>query len=228
MKKRIISLLLAVSFVLASALNTFAASAVSIAPNRSRVVDIKKDGTVIGQKTVYDDLRPTAITYKDLRQLVKIVKKVYPNKDYKIINARPYNNDPSTWIVRLHCDFENSKDNFCQGDFVINVLDYHFDATSFKLTSLADLYGINGTMDLGSPELKSACKLYGPCWYYFGLFDDAYHDICGFGLAQRIKRWPTWDDLTFNGSTYDGKYYTGSYTEKSDMNFLENHIGNIG
>ena len=65
--------------------------------------------------------------------------------------------------------------------------------------------------------------MYGPSWYYFGLFDDVTHNICGFAIAERLRRWPAWDDMTFSGVTKRNIGYSGTYTENPRYSFIEEH-----
>ena len=191
MKKRVISLVLALTFVFAS---VFASNAAT-----------SNQGATVGSITTKN---PTAISYKDISRLAELATTVR-GKQAKIVNATKYNGSNTTWIVRLN--FGDGGDQ-CAADFVITCLPYSWDSVKLQPTSLP----------FGNVEEGTA--MYGPCWYYFGLFDDVNHNSCGFAIAERIKRWPDWDDLTFSGVTYRGVGYSGSYLEANDQAFIEKHI----
>ena len=191
MKKRIISLVLALTFVFASVLSTNAASF--------------SQGSTVGTVTTKN---PTSISYKDISRLAEIATNVR-GKQARIVNATKYNGSNTVWIARLN--FGEGGDQ-CAADFVINVYPYSWDAKTLSVTSLPFANAEDGTAK------------FGPCWYYFGLFDDATHQSCGFAVAERIKRWPDWKDMTFSGVTYRGVGYSGSYTEANDQAFIEKHI----
>ena len=195
--KKVISLVLAMSFVFAS---VFAANAASFSQSGAT-------------KT------PTAISYRDFKRLVEptkdkdgkevpsVVEKVR-GKKASIVNAVRYNGSNTTWIVRL--SFGEAGDQ-CAADFVVTCYPYSRDPKTQTITSLP------------FTTVKEGTAIYGPCWYYFGLFDDIMHDSCGFAVCERIKRWPDWKDLSFSGSTKRGVYYSGSYAEGNDTAFIENH-----
>lgn len=151
---------------------------------------------------------PTAITYKDLRGLVAVASKER-GKQARIINAQKYNGSDTTWVARLYFGDEGDQ---CAADFAITTIPYSWDTVKLMVTSLPFADTAEGT------------KMYGPCWYYFGVFGTRDHQSCGFGLAERIKRWPEWYDRTFSGVTHRGVGYTGSYAEESNVDFLENKL----
>lgn len=191
MKKRIISLVLALTFVFASVLSTNAASF--------------SQGATVGTVTTKN---PTSISYKDISRLADIATNVR-GKQARIVNATRYNGSNTVWVVRLN--FGEAGDQ-CAADFIVNVYPYSWDSKTQSVTSLPFANAEEGTAK------------FGPCWYYFGLFDDVTHQSCGFALAERIKRWPNWTDASFSGITYRGVGYTGSYAEGCDVAFMEKHI----
>lgn len=191
MKKRIISLVLALTFVFATVLSTNAATF--------------SQGAAVGTVTTKN---PTSISYKDISRLAELATTVR-GKQAKIVNATRYNGSNTTWVARLN--FGDGGDQ-CAADFVLTVIPYSWDSVKLSVTSLP------------FSNVEEGTAKFGPCWYYFGLFDDATHQSCGFAIAERIKRWPNWDDLTFSGVTYRGVSYTGSYTEGCDSAFIEKHI----
>ena len=204
MKKRIISLVLALTFVFASVLTTNAASF--------------SQGATLGTITTKT---PVAISYKDISRLAEIATNVR-GKQARIVNATKYNGSNTTWIVRLNFGDDG---NQCAGDFVVNVYPYSWDLATQRVAALP----FEGEAD------KGGTAKFGPCWYYFGLFDDVSHQICGFAVAERINRWPNWDDQRFDsaianqgtqfpGTTFRGVRYTGAYPEISSLSFVEDHI----
>ena len=190
MKKRIISLVLAMSFVFASVLSTNAAS-------------FSQSGNA---KT------PTALTYKDVSRLVDVATHVR-GKQHRIVNATKYNGSDTIWVVRL---VSGSGMEQKQEDYVLNVYPYGRDPETQEVNTLP------------FKNVEEGTKKFGPAWFYFGVFDDVSHNSCGFVVAERIKRWPNWDDLSFSGpqpgNFSRGIYYTGSYKQESSDSFMEKHI----
>lgn len=194
MKKKIISLVLALTFVLSSVFSANAASYITD-----------------GQKKI-----PTELTLKDLDRLSKVMSTVRGKTAY-IVNAKRYNDNGTTWIVRMSFGEEGDQ---CAGDFVVNCYPYARDPKTQEINTLP------------FKTVEEGTKMFGPCWYFFGLFDDLHHNSCGFAVAERIKRWPSWRDYSFSkdemegqnsGRTYRGVVYSGSYTEEMDVNFVANH-----
>lgn len=190
MKKRIVSLVLALTFVFAS---VFTANAATFS-----------QGTTYGTITTKN---PTSMSYKDVGRLAEIASSVR-GKTARVVNATRYNGSNNTWIARLQFDGADQ----CAADFVLTTFPYSWDSATETVTSLP------------FKNVEEGTAMYGPCWYYFGLFDDATHQSCGFALAERIKRWPSWTDMTFSGQTSRGVHYTGAYTAPSDNAFIEAHI----
>ena len=152
---------------------------------------------------------PVNITYKDISRLAEIASKER-NKNAVIVNATQYKGKNSTWIVRLNFGDESDQ---CDGDFAINFFPYAYDKNKKMVTSLPFKDKNEGT------------TIFGPCWYYFGIFDEKTHDLCGFAVAERIKRWPWWYDQSYFGKTYTGVFYDGDYIEPCDKDFITKHIG---
>ncbi len=151
---------------------------------------------------------PTSITYEDLTRLESVATDATGKQAY-IVNATKYNGSDSTWIVRLafgNGTYENG------ADYVITLLPYSSDVNTQQVVSLP------------FKDIAEGTEIYGTSWFYFGLFDNDTHNICGYGLAERIKRWPRWDDLSFTGTSKRKNTYTGSYTEVCNSMFLADHI----
>ena len=151
---------------------------------------------------------PTNITYSDISRLAEIATQ-QNSKQAIIVNATRYNGSSTTWIVRLAfggSEYTNA------ADYVLNVLPYSWDANT------------NTVVSLPFKSIEEGTTMYGSSWYYFGVFDDINHNICGFVVAERINRWPAWNDLKFSGVNKRGIGYTGSYTEPCSDSFIESHI----
>lgn len=145
---------------------------------------------------------PSTVELKDFKRLLEVAREVQ-SCDVKITNAQQI--DSTTWAVRLQYDREKDR----TADYIVTTLAYGWDNNSRKVISLP------------FDNTKDGTGKYGPNWYYFGLFSSDDHEICGFGLAERIKRWPSWNDLTFSGTTFSGKTYNGTYAQLCSEHFVE-------
>lgn len=155
---------------------------------------------------------PTNVFYKDLIRFEEVATNTY-GKQSRIINATRYNGSATTWIVRLEV---GSGEDKTTADYVLNVTPYSKDLATNQIVSVP----ANG-------NIQEGVAMYGPSWFYFGIFDDVKHDLCGFMVAERIRRYSAWGDLRFNGTNKRGITYTGSYPENSSSNFLEGHIESV-
>lgn len=149
---------------------------------------------------------PTAISYADIARLAEVATEAN-GKQASIVNATKYNGSNTTWIVRL-C-YGNTYEN--AADYVLTVIPYSWDTVAGKVVSLP------------FANMEEGRAMYGPSWYYFGLFDDVTHNICGFAIAERLRRWPAWDDMTFSGVTKRNIGYSGTYNEHPRYSFIEEH-----
>lgn len=149
---------------------------------------------------------PTAISYADIARLAEVATETN-GKQASIVNATKYNGSNTTWIVRL-C-YGNTYEN--AADYVLTVIPYSWDTVAGKVVSLP------------FANLEEGKAMYGSSWYYFGLFDDVTHNICGFAIAERLRRWPAWDDMTFSGITKRNISYSGTYSENPRYSFIEEH-----
>lgn len=146
---------------------------------------------------VGDIKTPVSIELKDFERLFDVAKDVQ-KCDVVMTNAQKI--DSTTWVVRLQYDRNHDK----TADYIITTIPYAWDNVNNKVTSLP------------FKDVDEGTEMYGPNWYYFGLFDKVDHNICGFGLAKRIKRWPSWEDLSFG---------TGTYAEPCSVDYYKNHLG---
>ena len=165
--------------------------------------------TYIGGNVVNNVLTktPTNITLDDIARLTEIATEM-TGKQASIVNAVRYNGSNTTWVVRL-C-FGNSYEN--AADYVLTVLPYSWDLTQAKVVSLP------------FKTTEEGRNIYGPSWYYFGLFDDVSHNICGFAIAERLRRWPSWADKTYSGTTKRGVTYSGTYEKEPSYSFIEDYL----
>ena len=188
--KKIISILLAITFLIVSTFTIYAA-----------------EFTQSGNSKI-----PVSISYKDLTRLEEVANGMYIDRSYKIVNAIKYNGNSNIWIVRL--SFLKDGESVLE-DYVINLYPYIIDNETNVVTSLP------------FRSVEDGNKIFGPAWFYFGLLDNIAHNICGFGIAERINRWPKWEDLSFNGNnglTYGKVGYIGSYKEPCSENFIHEHL----
>lgn len=135
---------------------------------------------------------PLTITTKDFDRLLQVVRNVSGEENVKIINLQMINN--TTYAVRIRRGQDQTN------DYIITTIPYTYNAELQKVTSLP------------FKNVEDGNKMYGKNWYYFGLISDVGNEICGFGLAERIKRWSGWEDLQYTGITDSGKAYIGSYS----------------
>lgn len=154
------------------------------------------------------DLRtPTAMTYKDFTRLEEVATEVR-GMQATVVNATRYNGRSDVWMVRI--SYGEGGKNYSE-DYAITVCPFGKSAT--------------GTVNtLPFKDVEDGTKKFGKGWYYFGLFDTNTYEICGYAIAERVKRWPEWLDLSFNGRTFSGVQYTGNYPEASVLTFLTDHL----
>lgn len=151
---------------------------------------------------------PTSMSYKDIKHFADVVADVR-GREAIIVNAVPYNGDPVTWIARVGVASDNG--GYVFDDYVITTCPYGIDPVTNTVNTLPFL------------NVEEGRAIFGTSWYYFGIFDDVTHASCGFGIAERIKRWSETTDLSFTGISQRGIGYTGSYKEICSSNFIEEH-----
>lgn len=218
--KKIISLVLVASFVCASIFSVNAASSSISGATKTpvslsyidfrRLVEDQKgpNNTVLGNVATKFKMDPTG--------------KAKLGKQATILNAVRYNGSATNWIIRI--GFENGTNESGEkvfnnvGDYAITVYPYARDPKTDEITTLPF------RNDDEANAYFARANDVNRSWFYFGLFDDVDHNSCGFAVAERIKRWADWKDLSFSGTTGRGVHYAGSYTEGSSPNFLNEHI----
>ena len=150
---------------------------------------------------------PTAISYNDLARF-EIIASNSSGKKAKILNATKVNGSNTTWAMRIcYDDYENA------ADYIVNVLSYSIDVSSGKVLSLP------------FSSVEEGVKLYGKSWFYFVVYDNADKSICGYAIAERIRRYPSKKDNTFSGTTKRNIEYSGVYLEPMSDTFINEHLG---
>lgn len=148
---------------------------------------------------------PTAISYGDLSRFRYVASKA-TGKTAKILNATRVNGSNTTWAMRICYD---NYDN--PADYIVTVLPYAIEKETGKDVSLP------------FNTLEEGAKIYGKSYYYFVLYDNEDKGICGYAVAERIRRFPNFHDNTFSGTTKRNISYSGVYEEPSSYNFMEEH-----
>lgn len=172
----------------------------SICTHAATYVGSAQSGTIV-TKT------PTSISYSDLSRFTIIASKS-TGKQAKILNATKVNGSNTTWAMRICYDkYENA------ADYIVNVLPYSIDTSTGKVLSLP------------FSTVEEGTKLYGKSWFYFVVYDNVDKEICGYAIAERIRRFPNFNDNTFAGRTVRNIEYSGFYEEPSSYTFMEEHYG---
>lgn len=155
---------------------------------------------------------PTGFSYKDLIRLEEVATAAN-EKQVKVVNATKFNGNDNIWIARLKFGIDENTE---YADFLLTTLPYTKEL------------GTNKIISLPFKTLEEGCNLYGAKWYYYGILDDKDHNICGYIIAQRIKRFSKWDNLDYTGKTKDGTVYIGSYNEECNEEFIKLHTEVLG
>ena len=155
---------------------------------------------------------PTGFSYKDLIRLEEVATAAN-EKQVKVVNATKFNGNDNIWIARLKFGIDENTE---YADFLLTTLPYTKEL------------GTNKIISLPFKTLEEGCNLYGAKWYYYGILDDKDHNICGYIIAQRIKRFSKWDNLDYTGKTKDGTAYIGSYNEECNEEFIKLHTEVLG
>lgn len=173
MKKRLVAMCIALSLVLAMSINSFAATGTPGNVTWFGLADIERLVQVANEETV------------DGKKLGKVTT-IPTGSDVKIVNGKRLS--AVEWIVRF-TSLENPE---VDGDYYV-----------FLRQLQPDPY----TGKNNEPSLERDTKIYGPDWGYCGIFDWVQRvengvpvmkkELTGFLIAQRIKRWPLVEDLTF-------------------------------
>jgi hypothetical protein len=195
MNKRLITICMTTLFALVMSLQVFAA----------------KQGAPYSRNG-HDFRTVSVIEAKDFERFVAVLnekdvdgKKLGPVENYtgnngvknmKIVNAKQLTSNE--WVIRVY----DEGTQMINGDYLVTARPYETD-------------------ELGLPcnvpeNTERYAAEYGPAWFFCGLFGDGSgtvrvrrddgtyenpksdnHQIIGFAIAQRITRWPAWEDLTY-------------------------------
>ena len=225
--KKLLSIVIALCLVLAMSLTTFASKA----------------GRKYTQNGI-DYVETASVTLADLKRLEDVIngnqalglsgvskdnldkQQDHTNSGAHIINAKALNSAGTEWAIRIQDGSESTgnKQNY-NGDYYVSLRPYYWN---------------NVTQEVVNAPSGADTQSYGPSWFYCGLFEDGSHNITGFAVAQRIKRWSGWNDLSFAGRKWNpqrdvlgvtdgwnveqtGDLVSGYYTEPSSDTFLADH-----
>lgn len=245
--KRFITICMTVFFAMVMSLQVFAAKQGTSAQTATRIIPVGG-----GQTTTIQghDLRYVAeIELEDLNRLVKVLnrqnvdgKDLGPVKNYtgnngvygmKIVNAKQLASNE--WVIRIY----DQGTQMITGDYLVTARPYETDALGLP-------YDV-------PQENEHYNAQYGPAWFFCGLFGDGSgtirqrkddgsyevksdnHQIIGYAIAQRITRWPAWDDLHYgelpnaHGNEYGqpeftmlNKDYVATWTDKNGTTWSKN------
>ena len=113
--KKLLSLVLCLTFIVSTVFNAFAAT----------YVDGAQVGTVVSKT-------PTNLFYKDFVHLEEVASDVN-GKQARIVNATRYNGSNTTWVVRLEITSAEGKTS---ADYVVNVVPYSRDLITNQVLSI--------------------------------------------------------------------------------------------
>ena len=196
--KKLLSIVIALCLVLAMSLTAFAS----------------KEGRRYTQGDVtYVDT--ASIDLNDLQRLEDVVNnvavgewdKVQTHKDSgaKIINAKKLNQAGTEWVIRLYDKYaEQALKDGVKGDELGNYpTDQLQNYNGDYYVSVRPYYWNNKKLMAENIPSNADTQTYGPSWFFCGLFEDTTHKMTGYAVAQRIKRWPAMDDLSFSGRRWN-------------------------
>ena len=168
--KRLVAALAAIALIATMSLNVFAAT-----PTRTN----SKTRRTVATVTLNDLVRLQDVLNENVvggKQLGK-VESVPSGTEVRIINAKQLASNE--WVIRVDADGQQT----FKGDYYVFTREYVCNEEG---------------LPFNVPTLATDTAKYGPAWFYCGLFDDTgSHDIIGYAIAQRIKRWPMWEDLAY-------------------------------
>lgn len=214
--KRLVAALTAIALIATMSLNVFAGT-----PTRTN----SKTRRTIATLTLNDLVRLQDVLNENVvggKQLGK-VESVPSGTEVRIINAKQLASNE--WVIRVDADGQQT----FKGDYYVFTREYVCNEEG---------------LPFNVPTLATDTAKYGPAWFYCGVFDDSgSHEIIGYAIAQRIKRWPMWEDLVYTtGSEHESlqpngtaqaaaarrgislPYIVGSYDGPSEKDWLANHL----
>ena len=105
------------------------------------------------------------------------------------------------FVIRVDCDVQDTDPKAPQsfrGDYYVSVLPYREKETGRDLNGRLMTEAVNVPDEFGDIYNN---KKFGPAWFFCMLFDETQpvgkQDIIGYLVAQRITRWPDWNDNRF-------------------------------
>lgn len=220
MKKRIMAVCLVLSFVVAMSLNAFAAIPVRAYSQK----DTYREASVVTIKDIerlFKVCNAQVVDGKKLGSVESMVGANSANRTINFINGKKLSN--TEWVIRVDSEVQET----FKGDYYVTVLPYQCDGEGNPInvpSQTSTVYG-NGQ--------------FGPAWFYCGLFDEGNdHKICGYAVAQRITRWPAWEDLSYTTDSlaikaaadknvkipYGNRYISGSYDTLCSSTWLETQL----
>ena len=125
----------------------------------------------------------------------------YVSKGNKIRFVNGVRLSDTEFVIRVDCDIQDSDAKAPQsfrGDYYVSVLPYREREAGVDAEGKLRTEAVNVPDEFG--DLYNN-KMFGPAWFFCMLFDETQplgkRDIIGYLVAQRITRWPDWDDLRF-------------------------------
>ena len=105
------------------------------------------------------------------------------------------------FVIRVDCDIQDSDAKASQsfrGDYFVSVLPYREREAGLDSEGKMRVEAVNVPGEFGDLYNNN---MFGPAWFFCMLFDETQpegkQDIIGYLVAQRITRWPDWNDLRF-------------------------------
>ncbi len=105
------------------------------------------------------------------------------------------------FVIRVDCDIQDTDAKAPQtfrGDYYVSVLPYREREAGVDAQGKVRTEAVNVPDEFGDMYNN---KKFGPAWFFCMLFDETQpsgkRDIIGYLVAQRITRWPDWNDLRF-------------------------------
>ena len=105
------------------------------------------------------------------------------------------------FVIRVDCDIQDTDPKASQtfrGDYYVSVLPYREREAGVDAEGKMRTEAVNVPDEFGDLYNNN---MFGPAWFFCMLFDETQpsgkRDIIGYLVAQRITRWPDWNDLRF-------------------------------
>lgn len=105
------------------------------------------------------------------------------------------------FVIRVDCDIQDTDPKAPQsfrGDYYVSVLPYREREAGVDAEGKMRTEAVNVPDEFGDLYNNN---MFGPAWFFCMLFDETQpsgkRDIIGYLVAQRISRWPDWNDLRF-------------------------------